>query len=138
MHDRGETNFRALIAGMEPHLADGIFVFATVAAGAVRPPGLDPIMLFREAEGATLILSRAEAERHGLAFVYPSRMITLTIHSSLEAVGFLAAVTTALAAEGISVNPVSAYHHDHLFVPADRADEAMAVLGRLASGPPGD
>ncbi|RVD48425.1 ACT domain-containing protein, partial [Mesorhizobium sp. M2D.F.Ca.ET.140.01.1.1] len=59
------------------------------------------------------------------------RMITLNIHSSLEAVGFLAAITTRLAAAGMSVNPVSAFYHDHLFVPAERAEEAMAILAKL-------
>ena len=60
-------------------------------------------------------------------------MITLNVHSSLEAVGFLAAITARLAAAGMGVNPVSAYFHDHLFVPADRVDEAMAILEGLAA-----
>ena len=59
-------------------------------------------------------------------------MITLNIHSSLEAVGFLAAITTRLAAAGMGVNPVSAFYHDHLFVPAERAEEAMELLRQLA------
>jgi hypothetical protein len=41
-------------------------------------------------------------------------------------------ITTRLAAAGMGVNPVSAYFHDHLFVPAGRAEEAMAVLHALA------
>jgi hypothetical protein len=138
MHDLhrpvGETDLRALLAGMEPILVEGVLVFATIAGPL--PPGLDPVMMFREAEGATLIVAEAEARRHRLSSVYPCRMITLTIQSSLEAVGFLAAITTALAAEGISVNPVSAFHHDHLFVPAERVEAAMAALRRLASGSP--
>ncbi|WP_414640799.1 ACT domain-containing protein [Archangium sp.] len=63
-------------------------------------------------------------------------MLTLSVHSSLEAVGFLAAVTTRLAARGISVNPVSAYFHDHLFVPSARATESLALLAGLARGDP--
>jgi uncharacterized protein len=59
-------------------------------------------------------------------------MITLDIHSSLEAVGFLAAITTRLAAAGMGVNPVSAFYHDHLFVPAERAEEALGLLRDLA------
>ena len=51
--------------------------------------------------------------------------------SSLEAVGLTAAVAGALAAEGISANVVAAFHHDHVFVPAGRAAEAMACLARL-------
>ena len=55
----------------------------------------------------------------------------LEIHSSLEAVGFLAAILPPLAAAGIGVNPVSAFHHDHLFVPEQRAAEALAILEAL-------
>ncbi len=74
-----------------------------------------------------------EARAAGLQSSFRSRMITLNIHSSLDAVGFLAAITARLAAAGMGVNPVSAYFHDHLFVPADRAEEAMAVLEALVA-----
>jgi hypothetical protein len=55
-------------------------------------------------------------------------MITLSIHSDLEAVGFLAAITTALAAIDIPVNAVSAYYHDHTFVPYEHHDDALECL----------
>ena len=58
------------------------------------------------------------------------------MRSSLAAVGFLAAVCSRLAEVGISVNPVSGFHHDHLFVPWERREEALAVLERLAGGGP--
>jgi hypothetical protein len=45
--------------------------------------------------------------------------------SSLNAVGLIAAIAGRLAHAGISVNAVSAYFHDYLFVPTDKADEAM-------------
>jgi len=47
----------------------------------------------------------------------------------------LARVTTALAQGGMGVNPVSGFYHDHLFVPEDRAEDAMAILVQLASEP---
>lgn len=130
----GETNLQRLLAGMHPVLRPGIFVFCTLPAADVPPPGLDPLMIFREAEGRTLILSEAEASGAGLAPAFRCRMITLEIHSSLDAVGFLAAITTRLAAAGMGVNPVSAYFHDHLFVPAERAEEAVRILEDLAAG----
>jgi hypothetical protein len=52
-----------------------------------------PILTFRERAGTTLVVRREEAERLGLAYQFASRLITLTVHSSLEAVGFLAAIT---------------------------------------------
>jgi hypothetical protein len=123
----GEINLETLLRRLRPSLHADEFVFCT----ASHPSG-NPIGIFREPEGVTFIVPRAEAVRLGLAFTFPCRMITLTVHSSLEAVGLLARVTAALAARGISVNPVSAYYHDHLFVPADRATEAMDTLRALA------
>jgi hypothetical protein len=93
---------------------------------------VDPIGRFHEAEGTSLILTRAEAERLGLAGSATMRLITLTVHSSLEAVGLTAAVATALAEAGISANVVAAYHHDHIFVPAADAERALATLKALS------
>jgi hypothetical protein len=128
----GETSLARLLAGMRPVLQPGVFVFATIADPARRPDGLDPLMVFREPEGLTLILEHDEARRAGLAATFPCRLITLEVHSSLDAVGFLAAITTRLARHGIGVNPVAAYHHDHLFVPAERAADALEALKALA------
>ena len=117
---------------MQPRLAIGSFVFVTVPACNPIPAGVAPIMIFQEAEGMTMIVPVEHASAAGGVAAFPSRMITLDINSSLEAVGFLAAVTTHLAAAGIAVNPVSAFHHDHLFVPEERADEAMMILETMA------
>ena len=124
-----ETDLSTLIRTMRPRLLPGLFVFATADA---LPAGLNPIMTFREAESITLVLPRDQAIAAGLDWTFPSRMITLNVQSSLDAVGFLAAITARLAAAGIPVNPVSGFHHDHLFVPEGRAEEAMAVLRAMA------
>ena len=128
----GETDLQKLLASMTPQLLAGTYVFATQAPDMPTPSGLNPVMQFREREGLTLILTEDEAKAAGLAGTFRCRMITLDIHSSLEAVGFLAAITTRLAAAGMGVNPISAFYHDHLFVPADRAEEALAILRQLA------
>ena len=90
-------------------------------------------MIFREAEGLTLVLPWDEAEAAELSPTFPCRMITLNVHSALEAVGFIAAVATKLAAAGMGVNPVAGFYHDHLFVPEDRAEEAMRLLNEMAA-----
>lgn len=128
----GETDLKTLLGSMSPELLSGVFVFATLLPDMPRPAGIDPVMTFREREGEMLILSEEQARAVGLAGTFRSRMITLNVHSSHDAVGFLAVITTRLAAAGMGVNPVSAYFHDHLFVPADRAQEAMAILTALA------
>jgi uncharacterized protein len=127
----GEMNLRALLASMTPTLQPGVFVFATIPTGQAIPAGLHPIMTFREAEGLTLILDEQQADAAGLNPTFRCPMVTLEIHSSLEAVGFLAAITPRLAQAGMGVNPVSAFYHDHLFVPVDRAEEAVALLRAL-------
>ena len=86
---------------------------------------------FQEDEGMTLILNQQQALDQSLPFERLWACITLTVHSALSAVGFLATITQALAEAGISVNPVSAYYHDHLFVPWERKDEVVAILEGL-------
>ena len=120
-----ETDLTTLIRTMSPRLLPGLFVFVTVD---MIPAGLEPVMSVREAHGITLVLPKDQAVAAGLGWIFSSRMITLDVQSSLDAVGFLAAITANLAAAGIPVNPVSGFHHDHLFVPEGLAEEAMTIL----------
>jgi hypothetical protein len=129
----GETDLKRLLGAMQPELVPGIFVFATLPPGRAIPENLAPVMVFHEREGATLILPQDEAVGVGLETTFPCRMITLNVHSSLAAVGFLAAIATRLAGAGMGVNPVSGFFHDHLFVPVACAQEAMAILERLGT-----
>lgn len=129
----GETDLDVLIQSMSADLKAPVFVFASFAPGQTIPD-VAHVMRFGEAEGETLILRQNDADEAGIAYEYPCRMITLNIHSALEAIGFLARITNALAARGISVNPVSAFYHDHLFVPVDKAEMAMDILHALARG----
>lgn len=116
---------------MKPVLAPEVFVFTTVALSDFQAGDIQSWGWFREHEGITLILKKSEAVAKNLDFAFPSRMITLTVHSSLEAVGFLASISNRLAAAGISVNVISAYYHDHLFVPVEKAEQAMLILHQI-------
>ncbi len=129
----GETDLKTLLRSMRPELQPGVMVFATLRPGGNLPDGAAPVMTFREREGWTCILTEEVARKAGIAGAFRCRMITLNVHSSLEAVGFLAAITTRLAKAGMGVNPVSGYYHDHLFVPEERAEEAMTLLRDLAA-----
>ena len=129
----GEQNLDALIRSMTPELQDGVFVFCTLPRGEKVPSHLNPVMSFREKEGQTLILLREDAASAGIDGVFPCRMITLSIHSALEAVGFTAEITKVLAAAGMGVNPVAAFYHDHLFVPQAKAELAMQLLHELSA-----
>ncbi len=130
----GETNLSKLLQSMQPILKDGEYVFCSVGDRDNYDSHLDPIGQFRESEGITLIIPREQADAANLAYKSVFSMITLSIHSSLEAVGFLAAITNKLAERGISVNPVSAYYHDHLFVPVSRTQETMILLKEFSDG----
>jgi hypothetical protein len=113
-----------LLNTMQPLLTDGKWVFRTSVNGFDAAKLETAILMFREPEGVTII-SPASTTDVGL----PTwAMVTLSIHSGLEAVGFLAAITTSLAAMGIPVNAVSAYYHDHIFVPYERRDDALECL----------
>ncbi|MBC6608664.1 ACT domain-containing protein [Hymenobacter sp. BT188] len=129
----GETNLDQLLRSMQPVLLAEEYVFCTLPLNQSVSELLTPVGTFREAEGLTLIVPKAQAEQAALAYSYPCRMITLNVHSSLEAVGFLARITALLAAHGISVNAVSAFYHDHLFITTARAEEAMQLLHELSS-----
>jgi hypothetical protein len=124
----GVRRLETLLANMRPEMAPGIFVFCSLPEGQPLAANITPVMLFREREGITYVVRREEAEQAGLSCEFPSRLISLTVHSSLDAVGFLAAIVSRLADAGISVNPVAGFHHDHLFVPQERADEALRLL----------
>lgn len=126
----GSHDLKQLLSGMAPVLDDAIYVFVTLPGRDV-PPGLNPRMMMQEREGTTIVITQDAAIAANLPHEFPCRMITLNIHSALEAVGFLARITTRLASLGMGVNPVAGFYHDHLFVPLDRADDAMTALGEM-------
>lgn len=126
-----EKKLSKLIASMTPTLTPEVYVFATVERD-FNCKGLTPRMQFLEEEGMTLILPKHEAETIGIHYEFPCHMITLNIHSALDAVGFLATITKKLASLNMGVNPVSGFYHDHLFIPEDRAEDAMTALKELS------
>ncbi len=127
----GETNLRTLIEEMSPVLDQEEYVFATTAASSAYAH-IPVIMRFVEDEGETLILKAADAKELDLQISEIYARITLNVHSSLAAVGFLAAMCSALAKHGISTNAVSGFYHDHIFVPQSRACDAMQILTGLS------
>lgn len=128
----GETDITALLKTIRPKLNEGEYVFCKI------PPSqnIDQtkiISSFREEEGLTVIIEKNIADTLGLGYTYIAAWITLTVHSSLEAVGLTAAFSNALAKEGISCNVVAAYYHDHIFVDKKEADKAIKALKKLSS-----
>ncbi len=122
----GETDLQRLLAGLAPELAARPRAIRSQPAGEAAPA--DAIMLFREQEGVTVVVAVDDAAVNHAQDELLWAQIILRIHSSLEAVGMLAAIASALAARDIPCNAVSAYYHDHLFVPWGRRDDALSAL----------
>ena len=128
----GETDLQKLIQGMKPKLNQGEFVFCVVDSSQSANT-LNPLCTFQEAEGTTVIIPKQQADDASLPYSVVCSWITLTVHSSLEAVGLTATVSKALTEANISCNVVAAYYHDHIFVPVQDANQAMTVLTSLSA-----
>lgn len=132
----GEIDLTKLIASMHPVLNDQEYIFAIMDKDSlVSIDELEPLGTFYEIEGLTVIALKTKADALGIYYQSVFQCITLNVHSSLEAVGLTAAVSCALANDGISANVVAAYYHDHIFVPTAKAKQALLCLQNLAREP---
>jgi hypothetical protein len=123
----GGTNLAVLLREMKPDLNVGEYVFC-VCESFEAAMKHDPVGMFQEQKGVTVILPKAKADEAGLSYSTVMAWITLNVHSSLEAVGLTAAVSAALTRANISCNVVAANYHDHIFIPAKDASRAMQAL----------
>ena len=121
-------NLQKLLKSMKPKLIKEDYVFCTTKKTNLK---LNPICTFKEKEGTTLILKKSEADKNNLKYNAVWNQITLTVHSDLEAVGFLAKITEKLAKNNISVNVISAYYHDHLFILKKDSKKALEILNKF-------
>jgi hypothetical protein len=119
-----ERDLAVLLATMAPVLQDEPYGFALCEG----PPAFRPFATVAEDEGLTVVAPLALLGETGAAFA----RISLTVHSDLTAVGLTAALARVLAAEGIGCNVIAGLHHDHLFVPWDRRQDALAALEALS------
>jgi uncharacterized protein len=118
----GERDLALLLRHLRPRLHPDRYTFASCVDSVLA---LNQFALVREDEGLTSIHADPEGEW---------ARISLEAHSSLEAVGLTAALSSRLAEQAISANIVAARNHDHLFVPWDRREEALAALRSLEDG----
>ncbi len=111
-------------------LLPGIYVYCSL------PPGTDiagaaTVASIVEPEGISIVVQEREAVARGWQVLFRAAWIQFGLVSALDAVGLTAAVSTALAEAGIGCNMVAGAYHDHVFVPVERASEALEVLNRL-------
>jgi uncharacterized protein len=126
----GEIDLLKLIKDMKPELNKGEYVYC-LANSKEQATMLNPLCYFLEKEGMTVILAKEKADAMHIPYVTTYAWITLTVHSSLEAVGLTAAVSKALTEANISCNVVAAFYHDHIFVPLKDSARAMEALQHL-------
>jgi len=128
-----ETDLQKMLASLQPQLMPGEYVFCCLPAPQFMAlPFGDVLASFREQEGITAVIPRELADARELCYDGVFAGITLAVYSSLEAVGLTAAVARALAECDVPANVVAACHHDHVFVPADAVDTALAALVQLS------
>ena len=125
----GETDLARMLATLDVVRRPGRFAFVT---GEWPALAADAAATIHEDEGPTYVVTVEQATSAGAPVDFEAAWLTLTVHSALEAVGLTAAFSAALGEAGIPCNVLAGYHHDHLLVPADRADDAVSVLRSLA------
>jgi hypothetical protein len=129
----GVKNLEKIMATLSPYLMGGDFVFCTIQDAKYGDfAELLPVASFCENEGLTLLLTKENADKAGFKYEAIFKCITLKVHSSLEAVGLTAAVSSKLAKRGICANVIAAYYHDHIFVQADKANDALSALNEFS------
>mgnify|MGYP001552987110 FL=1 len=123
----GETDLAAMLASLAVTRRPGVFSYIAVE---IPNPGLLAAAqaVVKEGTLTTIVLPVEAAERSGQLVTVRFAWLTLTVQSSLEAVGLPAATSTRRAELDMPCNVRAGYHHDHLLVPVDRVDDAITAL----------
>lgn len=127
----GKKNVDILLKNLKPKLHEGDYVYCTTNE-RIQPEDTDIIFHFKEEEGTTVVLKKEVADKLQLDYHFVASWITLTIHSSLEAVGLTSAFSKALSDMNISCNVVAGYYHDHIFVNKKDAENAVKILNSFS------
>lgn len=121
-------NLDQALAALDPHEL-GRYAFVSVDQ---IPAGVEPFAIVREDEGITLVIPESDAAAAGLDTSHPFARISAGAQTSLQAVGITATITSTIASRGIPCNVIAGAYHDHFFVPAERAEEALGLLEALS------
>jgi hypothetical protein len=124
-------NLQQLLKSIEPKLKQGEYVYCSVNEKTFEKLVISPLLMFNEDEGITLVIEKSQADSHSLEYEETWELVTLSVHSSLDAIGFIAAITQHLADYGLSTNVISAFYHDHLLVPFGTGKRVVELLREL-------
>lgn len=126
-----DNKLSTLLANLSPQLNEGKYVFVTTEL-INHVPLTEIISLIQEDEGFSLILKKEVADRLNLQYSYVASWITLSLPTSLDAVGLTAAFSNELAKNKISCNVVAGFYHDHIFVDHKDTKAALSVLNSMS------
>ncbi len=124
---RAERDLAVLLATLDVERRPGTFVYHQRRGSTAPVPGA--LAMIDEGDTTSYVVDEGTVA----GGEFRSAWLTLTVHSALEAVGLTAAVAAALAAEGIPANVLAGAAHDHVLVPVDRADDAIAAIRALSA-----
>jgi uncharacterized protein len=127
----GIENLELLLRTIDPILNSKLYVICCLQGKLSEYAHLDPVASCVESEGLTLILEKQQADSHAFHYEQIYQQITLSVHSSLQAVGLTAAFSKKLTEHNISANVVAGYYHDHIFVQTEVAEQAIVALEEL-------
>ena len=117
------------LKNLNPVLLEGEYVFCTFLSSIYGDHDkLNPIASFTEKEGLTLVVKKESAKLNNLEFNDTFKCISLNLISSLTSIGLTALISKVLADNEISANIYAGYYHDHIFVPLEKANDALKLL----------
>lgn len=110
----------------------------SAAAGIIAQIGDPFCALVVDAHEVTLLIPdeavadfEARLRDHELGERY--KLITADADLSPDLIGYMSAISNALAAANVGVFPYAAYTRDHILVPADQLPRALDALNELKS-----
>lgn len=125
----GSTDVAAMLRTLEVVCLPEEYVYASLSAD--HPAVRLAKATITETEGLTAVLLRTDADSLNVEYDYVAAWLTLSVHSSLEAVGLTAAFSHVLGQAGISANVLAGFYHDHILVSVSDRERAMDVLHGL-------
>lgn len=122
-------DLQAMLSSISVRRRPGTYTVATVSDPVSPGDGVEAVVV--EDEGTTVVATCAAAERRGWPVGFVAAWLTVEVHSALEAVGLTAVMSAVLTEHEIPCNVLAGFFHDHLLVPEERADDAIAALESL-------
>jgi hypothetical protein len=107
-----EIDLHELLRGMRPVLSEVAYAIGFLPPGTLTPRALRPFAVVHEDEEQTIVAAAADLAGSDVEHSSGWAKITLTVHSSLSAVGLTARISSALAEQGVSATVVAGYVHD--------------------------